>query len=388
MQLKNHHEPNYTKKEQELLLKAALLEGVAARQALDEWIAAFDCDGEIDRGTYRLLPLLLHNFKKQNLVHPLMNQLEGIYERARSKNHQLFLEISKVLCWLRLAQIPTMVLKGAALTLQVYKNYAIRPMSDIDVLVPEGYASQVVKLLEEKGWESSKDRCFTKDYKYRHSINFKNESGIDVDLHWHPLKDSSMIAGKKKYDELFWETAVPVKVGHESTLAPGLPEALFLVICHGAWYKIHPQIRWIADALFLIRALRGEKDWQRFVLLVKHYHAHLRVNRALAYLNKTYQAGIPRQVFEDLEQMAVTVPQRIVFHCSLGRPDDKHYAIIYKIPGLVDYLRVSGERSSIDLAAGFPGFLRHSMYNKNLNDFVNYFFPEWTRNACGSSPPA
>ena len=376
LQSNNHDFNGFATEAQELLLKAALLRGESAKQSLTKWMAAVDFEGELDHGSFRLLPLLFHNLKKQGIVHPAMDRLKGVYRYAWSQNHKLFQELSKVLNCLHRARISTMVLKGAALTLRVYKNYAIRPMSDMDVLVPERDAVAAFELLEQSGWTSPPDRCFTKDLKYRHSIDFKNESGMEFDLHWHPIKDSSMVAPEKKMSATFWETAAPVKVTNEPTLAPGLPESLFLVIIHGAWFNIEPPIRWIADAIYLIRAFRAKTDWQRFILLVKNYNAHLRVLRALVYLDRTYQAEIPVHVLKELKQMPVTIPQRIVFHCSLGRPENKSYAVAGKVPGLVDYLRVSGERRWIDLAAGFPGFVKYSMYKKNLKDLVRYFFPK------------
>jgi hypothetical protein len=376
VQLNNHSDHIYATQVQELLLRAALLKGEPAKQALTKWMADVDLEGELDHGSFRLLPLLYHNLLKQGIVHPAMDRLKGIYRYAWYRNHKLFLELSKVLNCFHRDRISTMVLKGAALTPRVYKNYAIRPMSDMDVLVPERDAATAIELLEQNGWTSPPDRCFMKDLKYRHSIGFTNESGMEFDLHWHPVKDSSMVATGKKMDASFWKTAVPIKVTNEPTLAPGLPESLFLVIIHGAWYNIEPPIRWIADALFLIRTFRAETDWQRFVFLVKKYHVHLRAVSALYYLDRTFQAGVPRQVFEELERLPVSVPQRIVFHCSLGRPGKKRYAAVGRVPGLVDYLRASGERSWIDLAAGFPGYAIYSMYQKTLKDLVHHFFPK------------
>ncbi|MEJ2041204.1 MAG: nucleotidyltransferase family protein [Desulfosarcinaceae bacterium] len=130
----------FATREQELLLQAALLKGDPALEAWRRWWDLIDFEKEMDAGSFRLLPLLFHNLKKHDVVHPVMDRLKGLYRHAWYNNHRLFFELSGILKCIHAAGIPTMVLKGAALTVQVYKNHAIRPMADIDILVPQDRA--------------------------------------------------------------------------------------------------------------------------------------------------------------------------------------------------------------------------------------------------------
>jgi hypothetical protein len=362
----------FTSREQELLLKAALLSDRQAPAALAQWVAAVDLEAEMDNGSFRLLPLLFHNLKKLGIQHPVMTRLKGIYRYAWYKNHQLFFELSKILKSLHQAGVPTMVLKGAALTALVYQNLAIRPMYDMDILVPADSVEFTHRLLQKAGWSSLQNRSLEKDIKYRHSLNYISPTGTEFDLHWHPVKDSSIVAYEKRYDKAFWQTAVPIKIVDAPSLAAGLPESLFLVIAHGTWENKESPIRWIADALFIIRSFQSRNDWRQFLRLVKNYGLPLQVARALVYLQKTYQAAIPQYVFDQLGLMRVTYLQQIIFHCSLGRPSKGCYAVIKKIPGIVEYLRVSGDRGMIRLLAGFPEFVRYRMHKKNLQDLIGY----------------
>jgi len=361
-------------KEQELLLQAALLNGADGKDALAQWLDAIDFEGEMDYGSFRLLPLLFHHLKKQGRDLPIMSRLKGIYRYAWFKNQQLFFELGKTLNTLRQAGIPTMVLKGAALTVQVYRNHAIRPMADMDILVPASQAVETYEILRALGWSRQSGSCFEKDLKYRNATGFKNCSGIEFDLHWHPIKDSSIIASQKRYDELFWQSAVPIEIAGEPTLAPGLPESLLLVIAHGIWDNAVPPIRWVADAVFLIRFFQAKPNWQRFILLVRRYNLPLQMINALYYLEETFRAAIPPFVFEKLKQMPAGFPQKALSRSCMGETKGTWHKMIQITPGIVEYLRVSGDIEAAKLLAGFPAYVFYRMHNKKLNDVKGYIF--------------
>ncbi|MBZ5608241.1 MAG: nucleotidyltransferase family protein [Acidobacteriia bacterium] len=56
-----------------------------------------------------------------------------------------------LLSWFEAHGCPTLVLKGMALTLLHYRDMALRPMSDLDILVPEDRAPEVVGLVQRDG---------------------------------------------------------------------------------------------------------------------------------------------------------------------------------------------------------------------------------------------
>src|SRR3990172_6475884 len=101
---------------QELLLRAALLQGEPARHAWQHWRMQVNLEQEWDAGTYRLLPLVYHNLRALGVDDPLMSKLRGIYRREWYKNQMLFHTIAEVLRLFHAAGIETMILKGSALT--------------------------------------------------------------------------------------------------------------------------------------------------------------------------------------------------------------------------------------------------------------------------------
>ena len=148
--LKNFAGGCWPTKQQELLLRAALLENTDAIYAWHEWQSISDFD-DLDPGSFRLLPLVYRNLSKFGLNGPVKNKLKGTYRLAWYNNHMLFSKIAALLASFRDAGLPTIILKGAALTISCYKDYGVRPMQDFDFLVKTEQARAAMSLLRKLG---------------------------------------------------------------------------------------------------------------------------------------------------------------------------------------------------------------------------------------------
>jgi len=122
--------------EQEFLLKAALLDGDIAIRAWKDWAAAVNFD-LLDAGSQRLLPLLYWNLSRQNVQHHVLEVYKGFYRMAWYKNQLLLHRLNNVLRLFTCRKIPAVLLKGTAMAHLYYKNWALRPMNDFDLLVPQ-----------------------------------------------------------------------------------------------------------------------------------------------------------------------------------------------------------------------------------------------------------
>jgi hypothetical protein len=137
-----------------------------------------------------LAPLVFHRLEHAAVSSQLPGQVRQIlkecYQSSARRNLSLYQELNQVLRALSEAQCPTIVLKGAYLAQAVYKNIALRPMNDLDLLVrQEDLAAAEGKLLalgyrldenREPGW-----------YKENHFHFRYNRIGAvgTVELHWH-----------------------------------------------------------------------------------------------------------------------------------------------------------------------------------------------------------
>ena len=243
-------ESSFATKDQELLLRAALLKGADAVEAWREWKSAVDLEGHLDNGSFRLLPLLYTNLKRLDVKDPLMGKLKGIYLKAWYNNQRLFFEASKILDYLHNEGIQTIVLKGVPLAILNYKNHGVRPMADIDILVRPEQALLATDVLKKAGWSPTSTTSIQDHMQYRHSLEFVNEAGMEVDLHWYFIFESRRVDS----DTDFWNRAVPITIHNVPTYALDPTDMLFHVIVHGVTWNPEPPIRWIADAMTIIQS--------------------------------------------------------------------------------------------------------------------------------------
>jgi hypothetical protein len=363
-----HRQNFFATYDQELLLKAAILQGPDAIHAWQGWKDKTDLEGHLDRGSFRLLPLLYKNLLRHRVKDPFMNKLKGIYRREWYKNQMLFFEMSKVLRYLHDKGIRTMILKGAALTVLHYKDYGVRPMADIDVLVPISEAVLAIDLLGRAGWTPIAG-FMDNDLHYRHAAQLTHKSGKELDLHWHLLQDSC----RKDSDTDFWNNAVPAQMKDVSTKALNSADALLHVIVHGVKWNPEPPIRWIADAMSIINCSDSQIEWERLIHQAKKHRVSLRVKEALNYLRSGFQASVPEAVIDNLDNIPLSIMERFEFRRIMLNEKDRGNALSGGFEfAFTHYLRLSQGKEPLAVISGLSGYLLNRYRKKNLRNFISY----------------
>src|SRR4051794_37402336 len=169
--------------DQELLLRAALLQGEPALEFWNEWRRKVDLD-VIDYGSHRMIPQLYRNLQRLGVKDPLMDRLKGVYRYYLYKNEILMHRVAALLAAFEEAGITTLVLKGAALIPLYYRETGVRPMLDADVLVHAQQAQQAMELLAKLRWKPVRYRQPRMRIPIIHSTPFEDDGGRQVDLHW------------------------------------------------------------------------------------------------------------------------------------------------------------------------------------------------------------
>src|SRR6202008_4308852 len=105
-----------------------------------------------DAELHRLLPLVHSKLRAAGVADPDLARLRGLPRRTWYENQVALHRVRPGLDQLRAAGIPTLFLKGAPLALEHYGDLGLRPMADIDVLVPWADAPRALDLLEAAGW--------------------------------------------------------------------------------------------------------------------------------------------------------------------------------------------------------------------------------------------
>ena len=263
-----------------LLLHAALDEGEDARRAFARWSSGINWAGDIEGGSFRLLPLVHANLSRLGATHPMMGRLAGVhrYHWAAAQTH--LKRGAEVLIRLHEAGIAVMLSKGLALAASVYPGPALRPMSDIDLLVPPAQALAALDLLMSAGW--AEEPAAARQWQDRREdmliltigSNLHHADKGEVDLHWTLMHG----AGGTGLDEAVWSSARMVMIGAVQALRPSATFMLLHVIAHGLRPNAMSPLRWVTDAAMLLRHEGESVDWPQF----HHWAARLGVRRRVA----------------------------------------------------------------------------------------------------------
>ena len=341
--------------EQDLVLRAALLDGDAAVSAFREWVGRIDLDGDFDLATFRLLPLLYDNLRRLGIKHPLLGRLKGAYRLVWYKNHKLFDDMRPVMATLSQAGIRTMLLKGAPLVFNTYGSHALRPMSDIDVLVPTEQVPRAIEVLSGAGWRPFSPTS-SDFFRYRHSLCLIDADECELDLHWHCLFELSGPGD----DDFLWSSARPFDFNGIATLAPDPTRHLILTILHGLRWNPAPPIRWIPDAMAILRGCADEMAWDELVGFAKERRFSYRLHLGLSYLRQRFDAPIPARVLEELQRAGVSTLERIENTAIL-----RDLRSLYPRPVaswwimLAEYCRYAWDANPLAFVVGFSHYLRY-----------------------------
>jgi hypothetical protein len=280
-----------------MLLKAAVLEDPDAAVAWLRRTPGVEVS-KLDLASYRLLPLLYRTLRAHGIEHPATAAIRAVYERTWLENESRLHHMVPVVRALRDAGIRVMLLKGAALALFYYRDLAVRPMVDFDLLVPEDMVQRSSQVLAALGWTAATFRA-------PHAQSFTHESGRELDLHWHAF----LHCARPHADDDFWRAAVP---GHLRDVSVDVlcPADQFLHVClHGAIWSPSPPLRWIADAHTILRA-EPAIDWDRLVRLVTDKRLSLVTGAQFAYLREALGLPIPAQVVRRIRANRVRLAER------------------------------------------------------------------------------
>lgn len=229
------------------LLLAALAPTNDARSA---WQAAPRASA--DRG--RLLPLVSKNLAAV----PSLREsaaLDAAYRDCWLNTSAQLAALADAIRALHAAGLPCLVLKGAALSLLVYRDPGLRPMSDVDLLVPEASTEEAWRALVEAGWVARREPESWRAGR-QHAATLGHPRGSVLDLHRHAIyRDHA-----PGIDAGFWRRAVPLRVGDQQAFALSPADLLLHVFVHGQRWTPRASAYWVADAILILRRCEA-LDW-------------------------------------------------------------------------------------------------------------------------------
>jgi len=312
--------------------------------------------------SHGLAPLLFKRLKENGAradVPPdAWERLRQAYFASAVRNMRLFGGLRSVLRRLRSAGIPVIVLKGAYLAEAVYGDVALRPMCDVDLMVPREELSRTQATLLGMGgvhqqFEGIESRC-----KRRLHLPPVVIRDLAIEIHW----TVSSPTGPFRVDAAgLWERARPATISGVEVLALS-PEDLLLHLSLHFCYQHHlAGLRSLCDIAETIHRFRGEIDWAQVVIRAREWHASRYAGLTLHLARSMMGARVPDDVLEQLvpgglDQRVLEAARESVF-AQTGYDQWVPFFDLVGTKSLGDRARLSWERvflSREEMAATYP----------------------------------
>jgi hypothetical protein len=342
--------------DQRLLLEAGLYDDDSAIDAFHVWRSRVRLEDDFSATTSRLLPLVYHNLHRRGVTDPIMQRLKGVYRHSWYRTNRVLHAAERVLAGLVSAGVPVLLTKGAPLALSYYRNPALRPMADVDVVVPEAQLDVALGVLAELGWKGAWPDAPTRQF--RHANQIFGPDGSELDLHWKPMYES----GAASVDDSFFASAEVLDVGGVRVLQPDPTHALFHTVVHGIRWNDETPIRWIADAVTILRARGNEVRWDVMQQLATELGVRYRVLLGLSFLAESFRAPIPADVLATLRSGKRSLFERFESRVLMSDDGTMHPSVIRsQMSALAEYARGAHTRNPVSFAWGYTHYLRYRM---------------------------
>lgn len=220
--------------------------------------------------------------------------LRDSYYATAQRNLLRWHDLAAVLRALAAAGIRVMLLKGVPLAETAYRNIALRPMADVDLLIDHAQLRKVIEILGGLGYvpptiEMRAGTIAT----YENEIPLCNSGGAELDIHW-GLFDSPLHQHAVSM-EWFWQTARPLHIDDVPALMLG-PEAMLLHLCGHVWlHHAGTPLLWLHDVALTL-AVERRVDWEELLHRAALYHLVMPTQRVLCRIADEWAVPLPPDV--------------------------------------------------------------------------------------------
>ena len=208
--------------------------------------------------------------------------------------HVLFsAELARLLKEFERAGVPVIPLKGLALADTLYPHPALRPATDIDVLIRRADLETVDALLQRLDYRRLADaHSFAFDAAHDRATLYEAPSGVHVDLHW-ALSSEPRYAWNEANTATVWDRAVRTPMGGEMALALCPEDLLIYLAVHLAVHHALAGVLWYYDVYLLLARAEEGLDWEAVKHRAVRWRARAAVYFVLVELERLFDASIP-----------------------------------------------------------------------------------------------
>lgn len=264
--------PGWPTPDELLLLRAALLDGHAARAAWRQFCAARGGIDGLEGDAVGLLPQLFCNLRGCDPDDPALGRLRGTYRRAWYANELLLDAGAKAVAALQAGGLEVMLIGGGALVALGVCDVGARPIDAIDILIDSRDRRRARATLRALGWMTAGQA----PWRPWRRVQPMTRNGVRLRVHTGGLS-------LQVQDTELWARSITVRVHGIDTLVPSPTDQLRIAIALRRDQAPGP-LCWIPDAVHLIRSSPSPEDWSSLLAPAQLGHAGAEIADALRYL--------------------------------------------------------------------------------------------------------
>lgn len=258
-------------------------------------------------GQEGLRPLLFSLLRGSPHVPPdVLSRWRQAYEYTAVRNTYLLHRLAQLTERLSQASIPFICLKGSALAEPFYGSVALRPMSDLDLLVRHADIPRILPQTTALHYQPVQPEVYaglTLDYENELQIAADGPFRTLVELHW-SLFDAPHYQQRLDMD-WFWHTAVTMPINGCPTRTLGPEAQLLHLSAHMVLHHTGRELLWLNDIALLLHHKQDALDWDLVLARATAFDLLIPLQRLLPALADEWGVPVPTAV---LNQLAARTP--------------------------------------------------------------------------------
>lgn len=288
----------YLSHSQQLLIKAAVLPGVAGVDAWEEWQSLVDLEN-LDSASNALLCQLYCNLTKNQVQHPHLAKLKGIYKRSWYGNQLQRRKLQKVITALNSHQLAVAILDEVALMEQYELDRGSRSLDRVNLLIHPEQLESAIAILSQLGWQLTSERKNRTDL----WLEFADQAHTRLYL-WGNLFNDAPFPAVHTAQQLWKDTVLCDLGGVGGTASLNSSNALLRLSTRIFQRGCHSSLVALADALILCQS--ESIDWIDVIAKAQCYGCILPLRNLLLLLGQLCSLKVPPWVISALYQIPMS----------------------------------------------------------------------------------
>jgi len=249
--------------------------------------------------THEVLPLLSPRWRQlapqAGIPDQTLRAAQAIYLHNRVRNGRMLEGLGQILAVFQKEAIQVIVLKGAHLAQSYYDDPALRPMSDLDLLIWPDDLPRARRAITQIGYEAVLGAAGQEEYgkhlQFRHVL-----SDIEVELHWQLLSKEFDL---KPSPEVLWLQAVPATLSGQPALILPAESILAFFALHLYSHHFQVPLRMVWDAAVVVH--KSTIDWPVTLELAQQWQLARSLTVLLWLIKDLWGSDVAPVVISNLE---------------------------------------------------------------------------------------